>query len=188
MNFVLEMEGKSYRRVQGDWLDSGFCVVLPRVAAQLTELLKQDTRSTADLFRYELEIGIPNDKAVPGILEFTANERAELCGAVGHVLASLPPEEIACVHLLDSRGLVVAYDGALRPFLGHTAGYNNSSKPPRLYLESTLALSLVGKLLQRKQEGIIPGGRVFIGDTTIWFDRGPLASVQRAGSSLEKWN
>lgn len=114
------------------------------------------------------------------------DEAEQFCSALEAPLSKLSFHELKNLYLFTKKTvdrikgqlcIVISFDGEWRPFLGHTRGYNNSSKPPRLAITSdSRVLDIARTSLKRLGEPNRLGGRVFIHQKCFLQDRGTLGT------------
>jgi hypothetical protein len=125
------------------------------------------------------------------------DDAEEFCSAVEAVLTELSFPELKKLYLFTNKTvdrikrepcIVISFDGDWQPFLGHTRGLNNSSKPPRLAITSDRrVLDIARTSLKRFAGPSRPGGRVFIHHKCFLHDRGALGTWQwDAGDPVER--
>jgi hypothetical protein len=126
----------------------------------------------------------------------SAKDADEFCLAVDDVLRRLSWRELRSVHLCRRSELAISFSNDWEPFIGHTFGFNNSTKPTRLAITRTTAVLSLTEEWLKKSAGSIRGGRVFLSRTGIrrntqtlgswnWDAECPVIQVQRTTSSLE---
>ena len=97
-------------------------------------------------------------------VEISAKEAAEFFAAVAVALKAATFDARSHIMLVGRLqwGVAISFDGRWEPFLGHTLGYNNETKPPRLPIRERSRVLEVTKVWLMRLGRPIRGGRVFI--------------------------
>lgn len=80
-------------------------------------------------------------------------------------------------------GVAVSFDAAWKAFLGHTAGYNNDTKLPRVPIREPSRVLDVCREWLMKLDRTAPGGRVFIDLGGVHCDNVPIGLWRWHGPS-----
>lgn len=95
--------------------------------------------------------------------EFISKDDADIfCSVLESVLHELSFLELRKVRLFGKSGIVISFDKDWQPFLGHTLGYNNLSKPPRLAITSSNRVLDIAKTWLEGFGRPQSAGRVFV--------------------------
>jgi hypothetical protein len=158
-NVSVIFNGETYFRRNGEWVDVRSMVVPALTGNRLTAELGKDPAAFQKAMLQDLEQEVPPEKAIQGTIELSREDVNEFTETIRQALEPLSKHELLYVHLIDKERVVISFS-QLHPFLGHTRGSNNESKPERLPLEAnTRVLRIIGLLLKRHDPR---GGRVFV--------------------------
>lgn len=119
-------------------------------------------------------------KPVSDHVHVSAQEADEFFTAVVFALKTQSYDDLARVMLIGRShpGVAISFDAEWEPFLGHTLGYNNYGKPPRLPIHQPSQVLYVAKVWLMRLGRAIRGGRVFINANGVLCD----------GASIGQWD
>ena len=84
-------------------------------------------------------------------------------------------------------GLPISFDGRWEPFLGHTIGYNNNSKPPRIPIAAPSRVLGRVELWLQHLDRPTAGGRVFLNNRGVTCDHQTIGTWEWPGDLMHRF-
>lgn len=119
-------------------------------------------------------------------VRITGAEADELFRALHDALARVQDSDVQRLRVLgrSNNGLPISFDGKWEPFLGHTIGYNNASKPPRIAIVAPSRVLGRAELWLRRLNRQPEGGRVFLSSHGVLCDHHSIGTWDWPGEDL----